>query len=198
MWRWIFIALVALGAWHFWSTREVAQPAGILVAAAPAQLELDEVRPHLSKPGYQVTPLQQFSLEARVLGTEPYWFDRGADLAPIDLALGWGPMSDTAVLGEISITQSNRFYFWHVDRFPVPRQDIEVNSANMHMIPADAQVKATLKSLRVGQVVRISGYLVEVGGTDGWRWRSSLTAQRHRQRCLRAGVGGGSRGDVRG
>ena len=62
-----------------------------------------------------------------------------------------------------------------MDRFPVPRQDIEVNSANMHMIPADAEVEGTLKSLRVGQLVRISGYLVEIAGTDGWRWRSSLT-----------------------
>ena len=175
MWRWVLIALVAFGAWRFWSTREVAQPSGILAAAAPVQLQLDESRPHLSKPGYQVTPLQRLSLEARVLGTEPYWFDRGADLAPVDLALGWGPMSDTSVLEEISISQGNRFYFWRADRFPVPRHAVEVNSANMHMIPADAEVQAALKGLRVGQVVRISGYLVEIAGTDGWRWRSSLT-----------------------
>jgi hypothetical protein len=175
MWRWIFIVLAALGVWHFWSAREVAQPPGILAAAAPVQVQLDESRPHLSKRGYRVTPLQQFSLEARVLGTEPYWFDRGAELAPVDLALGWGPMSDTAVLKGISISQSNRFYFWRAERFPVPRHEIEANSANMHMVPADAEVEATLKGLRVGQVVRMSGYLVEIAGADGWRWRSSLT-----------------------
>ena len=175
MWRWIAIALFALGAWHFWSTREVAQPPGILVAAEPLQLQIDDTRPALSKPGYRVTPLQRFSLEARVLGAEPYRFDRGAELAPVDLALGWGPMSDTTVLEEISISQSNRFYFWRVARFPIPRHDIEINSANMHMIPADSSVEHTLKRLRVGQVVRISGYLVEVAGTDGWRWRSSLS-----------------------
>lgn len=174
MWRWLFIAIVALGAWHFWSTREVAQPPGILVAAEPVQLPLDERRPSLSKPGYRITPLQRFSLDARVLGAERYWFDRGADLAPIDLALGWGPMSDSAVIGQIDISQGGRFYFWHVDRFPIPRQDIEVNSANMHMIPVDANVEGALKSLRVGQLVHISGYLVEATGTDGWRWRSSL------------------------
>ncbi len=139
------------------------------------QLDLDERRPALSKPGYQITPLQRFSLEARVLGSESYWFDRTADLAPIDLALGWGPMSDSAVLAQIGISQGNRFFFWHVDRFPVPRQDIEANSANMHMIPADPEVESALKRLRVGQVVRISGYLVEVAGADGWRWRSSLS-----------------------
>jgi hypothetical protein len=174
MWRWLFIAIVALGAWHFWSMREVAQPPGILVAAEPAQLSLDERRPSLSKPGYRITPLERISLDARVLGAERYWLDRGADLAPIDLALGWGPMSDSAVIGQIDISQGGRFYFWHVDRFPIPRQDIEVNSANMHMIPADANVEDALNSLRVGQLVHISGYLVEAIGTDGWRWRSSL------------------------
>ncbi len=175
MWRWIFIALLALGAWHFWTTREVAQPAGILVAAAPAQLQIGEVRPRLSKAGYRITALQRFSLAARVLGAERYRFDRGAELAPVDLALGWGPMSDTAVLEQIDISQSNRFYLWRVAQLPIPRHDIEANSANMHMIPADTIIEDTLKGVRVGQVVRISGYLVEVAGADGWRWRSSLT-----------------------
>ena len=175
MWRWVFIAIFALGAWHFRSARAVEQPAGILIAAEPDQVPLDERQPSLSKPGYRIKPLQRFSLDARVLGTERYWFDRGADLAPVDLALGWGPMSDTAVLGQIDISQGGRFFFWHVERFPIPRHDIEVNSANMHMIPADANVEAALKSLRVGQLVHFSGYLVEVAGTDGWRWRSSLT-----------------------
>jgi len=175
MWRWIFIALLALGAWHFWTTREVVQPAGILVAAAPAQLQIGEVRPRLSKAGYRITALQRFSLAARVLGAERYRFDRGAELAPVDLALGWGPMSDTAVLEQIDISQSNRFYLWRVAQLPIPRHDIEANSANMHMIPADTIIEDTLKGVRVGQVVRISGYLVEVAGADGWRWRSSLT-----------------------
>jgi len=175
MWRWLFIVIVALGAWQFWSRREVVQAPGILIAAEPVQLALDQPQPGLSKPGYRITALQRFSLDARVLGAERYRFDRGADLAPVDLALGWGPMSDTAVLGQISISQSGRFYFWHVQRFPIPRHDIEVNSANMHLIPADANVESALKSVRVGQVVHISGFLVEVTGADGWRWRSSLS-----------------------
>ena len=175
MWRWFFITIVTLGAWHFWSTREVAQPAGVLIATVPQQTALGEQPPNLSKRGYRIKPLQRLSLEARVLSAERYWLDRGADLAPLDLALGWGPMSDTSVLGQISISQSGRFYFWHVDRFPIPRHDIEVNSANMHLIPADANVESALKSVRVGQLVHIIGYLVEVTGTDGWRWRSSLS-----------------------
>ena len=35
---------------------------------------------------------------ARVLGTERYRFDRASELSLVDLALGWGPMSDTRAL----------------------------------------------------------------------------------------------------
>jgi hypothetical protein len=84
-------------------------------------------------------------------------------------------MSDSAVLDKIRISQSNRFYFWRVDEFPIPRRDIERSSANMHMIPANGALASRLKSVRVGQVVRIDGWLVEAQGDDGWRWRSSLT-----------------------
>lgn len=44
----------------------------------------------------------------------------------------------------------------------------------MHLIAADAAVDATLDRIREGHIVSLSGYLVNVEGDDGWRWRSSL------------------------
>ncbi len=125
--------------------------------------------------GYYITPLEEFALEARVLATKDYIFGREAALSPVDLALGWGKMSDEAILKEIRISQSNRFYSWRVDQFPIPRKEIETQSANMHMIPASAQIEKTLKSMRPGQVVKLTGYLIEAKAKDGWRWKSSLT-----------------------
>ena len=125
--------------------------------------------------GYYITPLQEFAVEARVLATKGYMFGRESDLSPIDLALGWGKMSDEAVLKTIKISQANRFYSWRVDQFPIPRKEIETQSANMHMIPATPQIEKSLKSVRPGQVVKLTGYLIEAKAKDGWRWRSSLT-----------------------
>lgn len=127
--------------------------------------------------GYHITPLEDFTIEARVLAAKDYTFGREAELAPVDLALGWGAMSDEAVLSKISISQSNRYYYWRADELPILRKEIELQSANMHMIPADSQVEATLKSVRPGQVVKITGYLIEVKADDGWRWKSSLTRE---------------------
>jgi hypothetical protein len=125
--------------------------------------------------GYELQPLQDFTIEARVLASERYHSGRESDLSPVDLALGWGPMSDSAVLDKIRISQSGRFYHWRLDEFPIPRQDIERSSANMHMIPADDGIARQLKALKPGQTVRIEGWLVEARAADGWRWRSSLT-----------------------
>jgi hypothetical protein len=86
-------------------------------------------------------------------------------------------MSDSQMLNQIKISQGNRFYYWHVDTFPLPRDAIETHSANMHMIPADAAIKAQLSDVRVGQLIQLEGYLVQATGPDGFIWKSSLTRQ---------------------
>ena len=58
--------------------------------------------------------------------------------------------------------------------FPIPRADIETNSANMHLIPADSAIEKRIKSARVGQVVSLSGYLVNVRADDGFAIESSV------------------------
>ena len=171
----LFIALVSYGGYQHFSQRPVSHGVGIVAGQQPVQSSSKQQG--FTHKGYHITPLEDFSIEARVLAAKDYTFGREADLAPVDLALGWGAMSDEAVLSKISISQSNRFYYWRVDEFPIPRQEIEWQSANMHMIPADSQVEKTLKSVRPGQVVKITGYLIEAKADDGWRWKSSLTRE---------------------
>ena len=168
-----FLAIVGFGAWQYWSDRPVKVAPGVTVAAEPRQN--DAASAEFVHKGYTIAPLQTFDIEARVLGVKSYRTGREADLSPVDLALGWGRMSDSAVLEQVSISQGNRFYFWRVKEFPIPREEIERSSANMHMIPADSGIERRLDQVREGQRVRIQGWLVEARGHDGWRWRSSLT-----------------------
>jgi hypothetical protein len=173
--RWLLIIVVLAAAWYWWPYSQIAHAPGVVAAAAPLQTALEDVAPRLSKPGYQIQALARFELDARVLGVEHYRFDRGADLAPVDLALGWGRMSDTAVLDRITISQGARFYHWSTPQYPIPRREIETSSANMHLVPANEEVARQLSAVRRGNMVRLSGYLIEARGADGWRWRSSLT-----------------------
>lgn len=175
MWKNILLAvLIGWGGVHWWTNRPVPYGAGLAAVHVPMQQPVSDALPFTYK-DYRVTPLARFNLKARVLGREDYRFGRESELSPVDLVLGWGRMSDGAVLDKISIRQSNRFYYWSVKEFPIPQQEIETNSANMHLIPADRAVERGLNRIRQGQLVQLRGYLVRVDAADGWSWSSSLS-----------------------
>lgn len=169
----LWIGLLAFGGYQWWVTRPVTHGPGIIAPEAPLQEPVTAAPFDWS--GYRITPLASFEIEARVLGTESYRLDRGAKLVPIDLALGWGPMSDERVLEHVAIRQGNRFYLWSVNQFPIPEGEIIAHSANMHLIPSSEAIKRQIKALRVGQVVSVRGYLVRVDAPDRWIWQSSLS-----------------------
>ena len=125
--------------------------------------------------GYAIEAAKPYDMEARVLHRRDYSSGRESELSPVDLALGWGPMRRDDVLSEVQISQRNRFYFWRVDAFPIPRREIETHSANVHIIPASPEVEAQLTSVREDDVVRLKGQLVNVSARDGWQWRTSLS-----------------------
>ena len=61
-------------------------------------------------------PVAGFSIDARVLSREEYAVGREADLSPLDLALGWGPMRRDDVLSQLKISQGARFYTYRWGR----------------------------------------------------------------------------------
>jgi hypothetical protein len=153
----------------------VSRPPGVLAAQEPSQSPAPVLT--FEKSGFVIHTLAYYSGRARVLSKEPYWIDHGANLAPYDLALGWGPMSDSKVLDRLSISQGSRFFSYRPDgrEWPIPVEEINRNSANTHVIPANDEVAKTLRWVRRGQVVRFAGYLVEAVHPSGSKWRSSLT-----------------------
>ena len=151
-------------------------PPGILVPDEPNQTGAGRSSPWKYK-NCKITPLASIRMRARVLSAERYWFDSGAGLAPVDLALGWGPMSDQRVIDQLSIWQGQRWYHWQPKGKVLPASFAHISrySANMHMIPSSGQVRKDLLNVHAGQIVELSGDLVEVEGENGWKWRSSLS-----------------------
>ena len=168
------VVLVGVALWQYDQNRVIAQADGVVAGTDPIQRNLNNTQA-FSHEGYSFTPLANFSLEARVLSRKKYSLGREAELSPLDLALGWGPMSDNQVLEKIDISQGNRFYYWRVKQFPIPKKEIIRHSSNMHMIPSDAQVAKQLAGVRKGDLVAITGQLVKIHAGDGWRWQSSLS-----------------------
>lgn len=176
--KYLILLLLVVSVWKlFFSADTVSLGPGVMAAAVPQQQAIEP--PVIRRMGdYTLTELASFRVRAKVLGRKDYRFGRGAELSPLDLALGWGRMSDEAVLEHIDIAQSGRFYRWRVETFPIPAREIEVSSANMHLIPANDAVRAALADIRRGEIVELSGSLVNaVSEADGWRWSSSLTRE---------------------
>jgi hypothetical protein len=178
--RLVFAAVVALalwGAYNGFASRERTHPPGQIALEAPYQRNFENGKPFQVK-DFTLTPRAKFSLTARVLARERYSADAGADLSPIDIAFGWGVMSDTSLLSLLKISQTSRFYYWHYKQQPpVPHDVITRSSANMHLIPANASVKDKLYGARVGDVVELEGELVDVTRANNWRWNTSLTRE---------------------
>lgn len=175
--RWqglLVLAAVLLAGYQWAASRPLERRAGVIAPDEPAQTALDAAEPLDAGHDYRLTPRARFSATVRVLARERYYIDALAPVAPVDLAVGWGPMSDSAVLAAFDISQSNRFYYWHADELPLSREAIESHSANWHIVPASAAVDRALRRVRVGEVVRLEGELVDVDGPDGGSARTSL------------------------
>ena len=85
--------LVGFGVYQYFEHQPVIRGTGVLAPEDPVQSSPGAAGVQMLN-GYQLIPLAAFSIRARVLGRENYHFDREADLSPLDLALGWGRMSD--------------------------------------------------------------------------------------------------------
>ena len=175
--KYIFILSVAALLYLFITdsdTTPIEYSPGVLVKAQPRQVNQKPTGFMLDD--YQVTRKARFEIRARVLSIEPYYTGRNSDLSPVDLALGWGVMSDQAVIDRLNISQGGRWYRWRYEGSPpVPERQIISSSSNMHMIPADKSVERSLKKLRKGDIIRLEGHLVDVDHPSGWYWRTSMS-----------------------
>ena len=153
----------------------ITYPPGVLIANEPTQ-QLSSNQSAFGYKGFQITPLATFAIDARVLHRKIYRYDSGASLAPVDLAVGWGPMSDEAVLDQLDVSQASRFYYYEWQgQPPIPREEIISHSTNLHLIPQNDAIASECKSLRIGELVHLSGFLVEANGPDIGTLRSSLS-----------------------
>lgn len=181
--RLVLILALTGAVWQLWPMQAplTTQPPPVVglevpaADAAPAQRNL-AAGPRFLVDGVGAQALAEYAIRARVLGTHRYRFGQSAALAPLDLALGWGRMTDPAVVSRLDIRQRHRWYLWRYDGDPpLPLREIETSSANVHAVPADAGVARALRGLKAGQQVALRGYLLELRDAQGWQWRSSLT-----------------------
>ena len=186
--RWLLLLAGLAGAVHwFLYARPVSHPPGVLAPAAPTISVGSGVPPWTDAHGFRYRALGRFAGQVVVVGRRNYALGEFASLAPTDLAIVWGPLSDPAAYSQLVFDQrgsplSGRYVFPEIRRdaalarrpFPEIEAYLLANLTHVHTIPADRRIAATLSGIRPGQVVRFEGWLVEVTARSGARYVSSL------------------------
>lgn len=171
----LLFLIIAIVVWKLFTFESrVTLGPGVMVKEEPQQKSINTPTSH-SVNNHTINEVATFDIKAKVLSKKNYSSGRESNFSPTDLALGWGNMSDESILEQIEIRQARRFYFWRVESFPIPRKEIETHSANIHIIPFNDSVKSGIKGIRKGDVIEMSGSLVNVTSNDGWSWKSSQT-----------------------
>jgi hypothetical protein len=171
----IIALLIGIAVWFFFIRDAPARWKGVPAPRQPIQTSTG--LPAAFRHGeYTIKPLAKYQITAVVLRGERYRFAPLSDLCPLDLALGWGPMSMAYALNELKISQHGRFYFYSwKNESPLEPEQIARNSANTHCLPADDKIRSQLLAVKRHDLVTLTGFLVEATTTDGGTWRSSLT-----------------------
>jgi hypothetical protein len=173
----IFITVITTliaGAWYLNPWRSITHPPGVLVREAPIQKPTAAV-PLAGVGGWKFMPVADYQISGRVLGTKRYYSGFGSDIVPLDVAIGWGRMSDQAVLDQFELSMSNRFFFYKWQNTPpIPEDEIMRSASNNHIIAANSKVRKTINSLIPGHIVTLGGYLVNATGPNGTSWNTSV------------------------
>jgi hypothetical protein len=171
--KYISPVIVIAGLYFIFKTSEITQQPGILASSPPIQEELKNHKTWIYK-NHEITSIANFELKCRVLNIKSYGSDKMSDFAPLDIAAGWGKMSDQSIVDQIDIKQQHRWYVWQTKHFPIPRNELEISSTNIHIIPSSDEIEDQLDDVIRGNIIYLKGQLVNVKDDDSkFVWKTS-------------------------
>lgn len=125
----------------------------------------------------KVTLVAEYQITGVVKSKKNYTSDAAAEISPMDLALAWGNLNQKEIDQTISYSQSGRWYYYRLkESSTIDLTQVQAQSSNTHLIPADKKVLAQLNKIKKHDVVELRGYLVNVVSEKMQTpWVSSLT-----------------------
>lgn len=132
--------------------------------AQPIQIDNQEPFPKINSrfSKAEIYSLAEYSVTARVLSKTKYHKGIEGKIVPWDFALGWGKMSKMESLHNLKIKQYFRYYIYEWDNpINLTQQEIALNSANTHLIPATKNLLKVMNKIKKYDVIKINGKLVK-------------------------------------
>ncbi|MDG6778037.1 hypothetical protein QCB44_04865 [Thiomicrorhabdus sp. zzn3] len=174
----VILAVAAYLVWDYFHPPEAVRFEPGVEVFSPPQIYVTPYAEPFEFKQHQLTPVAEMEITGKVLAQEPYYFDRGAKISPVDIVLGWKALSDQEVVDQFEFRQSLRWYAWGPSaghRLPMRRIEILGQSENLHLVPSTEALAERLKAIRNGEIIYLHGKLVNVKGEDGWVWKTSMS-----------------------
>lgn len=121
-----------------------------------------------------INPKFEISGTVRVIAKNRYWFEHMSSISPFDLLLSWDRMSDEDLLTRMLVNIEDRSYEVQMTKPPYQQGNIHQHLLMTHVIPATEQIHDKISSLRRGQLISVSGYIVDIENRYGNRWISPV------------------------
>lgn len=170
--------------YFLWEQRPVRYGPGIIADSKPAVAKVDFPN-SIETSNFIITPKFEISGNVRVIAKNRYWFEDMSHISPIDLLFSWNRMSDEELLKQMLVKIDERSYHVQMTKPPYQRGNIHEHLMMAHIIPASKQIQDKLLSIRRGQLVSFTGYIVDIENRLGTEWvspvRDKLPANRSSQ-----------------
>jgi hypothetical protein len=149
--------------------------------AGPVQINSDSpvIEKTVGNSLFLLTPRAKYRIHAQVAGKRLYSGSDNDRLAPVDFALIWGSLTTPEVKPYLSFSMPTRQAYYNCKSgCPVSISYINSHMSNNHIIAADDSIEKRLMDVQVGDVLNMSGYLVNVFSKKDrqtFHWRTSLS-----------------------
>ncbi len=129
---------------------------------------------HSGKEGdVEISLKAEYDIRGVVKGKKKY-SDYPSQVSEYDLILAWGDLNKEEYDQHVDYSQSGRWYYYTYDQEFVEKGLIARNSANVHLIAENDEVRKDIRKIRKNDYIRIKGYLVDVHFDNG-AWETSMT-----------------------
>lgn len=129
-----------------------------------------------------IQPQAKYKIAAKVISKAKYHSvgeNASKEFAPYDFLLAWGKTATTDLKGKVKFRHGNRWYeYWVKPDSPLSAEYIGQHSSNHHLFYASDDLKRAAARLKKGDLIELTGYLINFSGTAGGRtmqWNSSLS-----------------------
>lgn len=180
----IFLVIVLIFCYLLWEQRPVRYGPGIIADTKP-NVERIAFPDPIETDNYIITPKFEIHGTVRVIAKTRYWFEDMRHISSIDMLLSWDRMSDEDLLRRMLVKIDDRSYHVQMTKPPYLRGNIHEHLMMTHTIPASDRIQEKLISIRRGQLITFTGYIVDIQNRIGTEWispvRDKWPAQRSSQ-----------------